>query len=108
MSRYIDIEPYEKDECMIVKKDSVKMNNRGWRLESTALESVKNIPTADVQPVMRGKWIKQEEPYVNTYECSNCNRWFTIEDEIPEENNYNYCPNCGADMRNDEKVKNQL
>ena len=44
-----------------------------------------------------GQWIERE-PYVNTFECSNCNHWFVLEDGSPAENNYNYCPNCGAKM----------
>lgn len=52
-----------------------------------------------MKEVKYGKWTEQEEPYIGTYECSNCKRWFVLEDGTPEENNYNYCPNCGADMK---------
>ena len=44
-----------------------------------------------------GQWIERD-PYVNIFECSNCNYWFVLEDGSPAENNYNYCPNCGAKM----------
>ena len=47
-----------------------------------------------------GKWIEQEEFDGGIYyDCSVCgNSWTTI-DGTPIDNNMNYCPNCGADMR---------
>lgn len=52
---------------------------------------VRNVPAADVRPVVRGKW----ELFCGglDWQCSNCN-WSTRAD-IPR----NFCPNCGADMR---------
>ena len=39
-----------------------------------------------------------------TYECSNCKAEFVLIEGTPEDNEYNFCPNCGADMREgDEK-----
>lgn len=58
------------------------------------------IPTADVRPVVRGKWITRTDvaPYRLdgeitswTYKCSICGTFSRLK--------YNYCPNCGADMR---------
>ena len=61
---------------------------------------IDDLPTADVQPVRRGKW---ETCYI----CSNCHEfadyfasgdvWF---DKMPS-----YCPNCGADMRGEDNAK---
>lgn len=31
-----------------------------------------------------------------TYECSNCEEEWCLADGTPEENCYNYCPECGA------------
>ena len=66
--------------------------------ENVLSDVLDSIPTVDVQPVQHGKWIEQEDPYINTYECSNCGRWFTLDYGTPKENNYSYCPNCGAKM----------
>ena len=35
----------------------------------------------------------------NSYECTYCGEIWTLNDGTPEENNMNYCPKCGADMR---------
>lgn len=59
---------------------------------------VEMMPTADVQPVKRGKWIEQDMYYV----CSNCKHEFLNDilgiaiwgNGVPY-----FCPNCGADMR---------
>lgn len=50
-------------------------------------ELIDEVPTADVVEVVHGKWIdKGHYRY-----CSVCN--------YNNPHIYNYCPNCGADMR---------
>ena len=56
---------------------------------------------ADVQPVKCGRWRFTEKlilgnPY-GSYKCSECMY------HVPHEDNY--CPNCGADMREHETTK---
>ena len=48
------------------------------------------IPAADVQPVVRGKWVDEPIKGIRYY-CSVCQGRFDY--------TWNYCPNCGADMR---------
>lgn len=62
---------------------------------------IEEIASADVAPVRRGKWVKNEELSSNHVEpiflCSNCNNfeaWGFTEC-------YPYCPNCGATMDGD-------
>lgn len=63
----------------------------------TVEEIIEIAPAADVRPVIRGKWKKHyadheafgERPFCRY--CSVCNA-ITV---FP----YNFCPNCGADMR---------
>jgi predicted nucleic acid-binding Zn ribbon protein len=49
------------------------------------------------------------DPYTDSfisdeyYECSVCKDAFVLMEGTPKENNYNYCPNCGADMRGEQK-----
>ena len=54
-------------------------------------------------PVRHGRWIEQEKyTFGVMYDCSICG------DRILDNgHSWNYCPNCGADMRgsNDEKVR---
>ena len=45
----------------------------------------------------KGQW-KGFDDY-NSYRCTACGEIWALNDGTPEENNMNYCPNCGADMR---------
>lgn len=67
------------------------------------LEEVEDYPAADVREVKRGKWILFDIPknMVMTnetplYSCSECSAKMS--------NRTNYCPNCGADMREEEQT----
>lgn len=59
-----------------------------------AIETVRNAPAADVEPVKRAWWIDEEGIIV----CSNCGASMEVTDSFGEENHRNYCPNCGAKM----------
>ena len=59
------------------------------------------IPAADARPVVRGHWITEEEEeakgnYLLRDACSVCGHcdWDNTESKY-----FNFCPNCGADMR---------
>ena len=54
-----------------------------------ASKEIKAIPAADVRPVVRGKW--EYNPGDNIPYCSEC--------MMPQDSECNFCPNCGADMR---------
>ena len=67
------------------------------------MDIIIDMPTADVQPVKCGKWI--EHGY--WIQCNVCG--FEVNDVYSEkrdmtctETSYNYCPKCGADMREPE------
>ena len=69
------------------------------------LQSISDMPGADVAPVVHGHWIEQEDGNLDTYyTCSSCKEDFDLIAGTPCENLYNYCPNCGAKM--DEPVGN--
>ena len=53
-----------------------------------------------------GQW--KDFDYDNSYSCTSCGEIWTLNDGTPEENNMNYCPNCGADMRGNKKLKQAL
>lgn len=67
--------------------------------EDTYLAKAKAIPAADVRPVVRGRWVwpepskTRDRPY-----CSNCLNDAYWDDDRGFVTD-NYCPNCGADMR---------
>ena len=67
----------------------------------TFLEKVQRLPAVDAEPVRHGRFIGTEyngyadgNPVYYEWKCSECGCVF--EDEEPT---YNYCPNCGADMK---------
>ena len=77
------------------------------------LQSISDMPAADVAPVRHGRWIGCNGEIVDWDEnnpgcprhscfCSICKSWLTASDEFPVI--AYFCPNCGADMRgiNDE------
>jgi hypothetical protein len=64
-------------------------------------EDVTRLLSLDVQPVVRGKWIDRDDDYYgwNMWACSACGEEFVLTDGTPDMNEYHFCPNCGADMR---------
>ena len=60
---------------------------------------------ADVRPVVRGKWIQTTQPMgwreEDCAECSVCGDDFVLDEWAMDDftNLMHYCPNCGADMR---------
>jgi len=67
----------------------------GYITELTMRDMINEIPAADVQPVKRGRWINTNMP--NRFRCSCCDVTHFIT-QYPL-GDINYCPNCGADMR---------
>ena len=53
-----------------------------------------SAPTIDAAPVRRGEWKK--EPYLLgwTHRCNRCGENYGMPHGM-----FNFCPNCGADMR---------
>ena len=74
-------------------------------------EALRNLPAADVKPVVRGKWVDEKGnpvpwdkfhrncPASGAYgvNCSVCGEWLSASDEYSVVGNF--CPNCGADMK---------
>ena len=70
--------------------------------ESGMEQIVDEQPTVDAVPVVHAHWDVFDE-CENAYECSKCHDAFILLEGNPEENNYQFCPNCGAKM--DEKTE---
>ena len=56
-----------------------------------ARKIIETFPAADVRHVVRGEWVQVMGKYDWMVKCSRCNG-------VPLETS-NFCPNCGADMR---------
>lgn len=79
----------EVDPAMIDNNDCIALD--------MAIEALKNE-----RP--HGKWTEHQDCFDDTYyTCSHCGEdWTTIEGN-PTDNLMNYCPMCGADMREADK-----
>lgn len=73
-----------------------------WGFASKCITAVEDAPTIEERKT--GKWIEQDDGWDGVYyECSCCKEAFTLIDGTPSDNLYNFCPNCGADMRGGQK-----
>ena len=66
-------------------------------------DEIKRLESAVVQPVRHGRWIAENRDnrgYADCYTCTNCN-CYTYTYTLMKDCEYDYCPNCGADMRGD-------
>lgn len=89
---------YIEREALLVKlREAVSHKGMGAAIAGVLIRYIESIPTADVVEVVHGRWMHEEclgVVSLNGYECSRCrknNRRAT-----------NYCPNCGAHMKDGE------
>lgn len=57
---------------------------------------IHDVPMLEFVPIKHGKWIINENDPERDTQCSICG--FVLDDWI-QGAFYNFCPNCGADMR---------
>lgn len=63
------------------------------------IDAVATIHAADVRPVRRGKWTcRRTLEHDGGWWCTACGNELTIY-MGNRSDRYNFCPNCGADMR---------
>ena len=66
------------------------------QLEEAYLKGVEDGMTRrDVRPVVRGKWKRIEDDFGKYDRCSNCGKEYFFGPIVT----MHFCPNCGADMR---------
>lgn len=65
--------------------------------------AVNKLPSVK-QEQKTGHWIEEDMFDGDmAYRCSECNELFWLESGTPKDNEYNFCPKCGADMRADKE-----
>lgn len=71
--------------------------------ETEIVLTINDAKTVDAVEVVHGEWSTIEDDYTGlvALQCSVCNQEYWFEDEPPIKI-YNYCPNCGANMRGSE------
>ena len=85
MSRYIDADALECDTEWSEYHDGF--------ISYSQLE-IDTAPSIDIEP-KRGEWVNARDGVSDHVKCTNCFRTYYL--GIVE--NYNFCPNCGAEMR---------
>ena len=63
------------------------------------MDIIKRQPT--IEPERNGKWLLVEYPdgYYHAV-CSECGQW--ADEDVYLKGKWNFCPNCGAEMRQDD------
>ena len=62
------------------------------------IDDIKELPS--VSQTKKGHWIEEDMFDGDVaYRCSECNELFCIIEGTPKDNEYNFCPNCGARMK---------
>ena len=86
--RLIDADALKEwiDEYVSVFKKSDNKDIKGY---------IEHQPTIEPK---RGEWVNKDS-YWHTAICSNCNKVTMFEERDEKVIEYDFCPNCGADMR---------
>lgn len=94
-------EAFEKD------SDWQKWDSGCWIRYKMFETCIDAIPSADVRENVRGEWLEKEvvddrkDAKIQQWQqarCSVCDKWHTTP-YMYYFTNYNFCPNCGSDMR---------
>lgn len=80
------------------------IGNSEYRNVCDIVDRLRKISAADVVERKRGRWIDHQydghnKSILYAIECSACNDVFTEVDPTKKPIKYNFCANCGADMR---------
>ena len=96
MSEYIEREALL--EAVINLPAKMDEQGYGWLGRRGVWQMALDFPAADVRPVVRGKWTGN----ARHQSCSECHMTYCVPDGQDGEIDmtpYHFCPNCGADMR---------
>lgn len=105
MNEYISIEKAIKELREVYENEYPTASGDFDEYASHDVPNVlRNIPSADVQPVKHGKWEEEDTmPYDNFVVCSECGMNLSPQNYTKEEwqESFKYCPCCGARMDGD-------
>ena len=77
-------------------KDYVKENDFD-KAHGVAWVKVQKLPSVSTEKT--GRWIEEDMFDGDVaYRCSECNELFWLESGTPKDNEYNFCPKCGAKL----------
>lgn len=86
----------EFDECLV-------WDESGQHTANEVESILTSLPSVVAQPVRHGHWETIEGwDGDELYRCSECGAEFVLIDGTPKDNDYWFCPHCGADMRGEQ------
>ena len=86
-----------------IEREAVLMKLMQDGCSAKNLQSISDMPAADVAPVRHGRWLGKPICGNDNCRCSECGSWHHIHANLRGEVMQKYCPNCGAKM--DETVE---
>lgn len=99
MSDYIDrqaaIDILAEMQGLCTSKAALIQNSKIW-------QQIKELPSVEVEPVKRGKWIYDNQFHWYRASCSECGYKRVTDIKAEKWNGWKYCPNCGANMEGEE------
>ena len=78
-------------------KKGAAVTNLVWAAIMAIERDVRDMPAADVAPVVHEKWLLDRWQSWPHRECSRCKIMIPRTKEVPDQY-WQYCPNCGARM----------
>ena len=103
MSVYVSLELAKDKHCQVCRDRAICYRGDGYSCQERKAFDL--IPAAEVRPVIRGKWQPslldglpyKDEWYRTAYTCSECSNVMLGRSD--------FCPWCGADMRDDNEQR---
>ena len=80
-----------------IKREAALMKLMQDGCSAKNLQSISDMPAADVAPVVHEKWLLDRWPSWPHRECSRCKIMIPRTKEVADPY-WQYCPNCGARM----------
>ena len=89
--------------CSDWNENWIGNDNQSFILHSDVSDLISDAPTVDAVEVVHGEWIMCEDENDCEYiECPLCGEQFYDGDNDTFDKPWNYCPNCGAKMDENE------
>lgn len=67
---------------------------------TNCIAEVVNIPAVQLEQ-KTGRWIETDDYDYDVWRCSKCKEYFYFDEGTPQDNQYYYCPCCGAKMESE-------
>lgn len=104
MTDYIDrqaaicaIEEYADRLQMVNWKENPGVPYKAHAL-NWVINTLRDLPSAEVEPVKRGRWIYDNQFHWYRASCSKCGYKRVTDIKAEKWNDWHYCPHCGAKM----------